>query len=1114
MRNKVLLIILCAILLAVLWLQFRTPSSMKPVAQKPAGLAPSKFSGIKPYSLATAPSVMTPIAWTPNTNANSQSYSLGRLMKQSAAATQTQRPSGLVLPPPQEIALQELLRQRGDGTQVYLRPGRVTPMQIKGDLFGKVDAPGLSAEEAARRTAAGFLHSNRDLLLIEDVDLELKLAKQQVGPDGRTNLRYTQFYRGLEVWPCELAVHLNPEGDVDLFDGVYVPTPKGFDTAPSISSDQAAAKARSMVPGGMHGELSDPQLLVYAPIDGKNHLGWKFKLNIGLLHDWAIIIDAKDGKPLYQLNACVCTSTSGSGLDELEQTRTLNISVTNGTYYLIDKSKHMFNPATGSGVIEIHDAKGTSISTLGSDDVDYIASGSPTAWSRADGVGASHSFSEAYDYFFERHNRSSFDGNGGSFYAIVNISNHTNANWVPEYSMMIFGNVDKYSSALDVVGHEFAHGVTFSAVSNGGLQYTNQSGALNESFSDIFGSMIEARTHGSTDWVIGGTLSKPLRSMSDPSSFAIGTSGYNYPSRMSEYFNTTSDNGGVHLNSSIINYAYYLLAEGLQGAVGISNAEKIFYKCLTEHMKPQSQFIDARLGCIAAAENLFGTGSPQALKTAEAFDAVEIFANPVSAPKPTITRVPISSGDAAMFIYYNPSSSNFDLARQEIALGDPVGGVAKLLNVKKSRLSVSGNGAFVSFVGNDNSFGLMNTQTGAFDTDSPGLVHSATISQDGRYGAFVLNSANGFPTNQIHFIDFQNSLSGVINLVTPIMEGQSISNIINANSMDFSSDGHYLIYDAVSSHKRPDGNIRLAWSLFAIDLSTGTQLTLVPPLEGLNIGNPSFSNSGDRFITFEAQDSNGDSGILVVDIHEGAAGLVGGTTGRVGHPCFNGDDSVIVYADYDAFGMPGRYTSLYGQALSASKLTPSGGRSLVLRYGEIGSLYRRGTLAAFNSPPTVSISSPSVNAQLFSPAIFNVTISAADPDGNGIAKVELYEGSTLLGADTVFPYGFSFNGLPSGNYRFYARAYDALGASTVSTVTPVQVSLSSGNGKVIAGGTLPRFEMKLDVPESGTFRVEVSTNLVNWISLGTLQTIEGQINFSDLGATNSPRRFYRAVKLP
>ena len=174
-------------------------------------------------------------------------------------------------------------------------------------------------------------------------------------------------------------------------------------------------------------------------------------------------------------------------------------------------------------------------------------------------------------------------------------------------------------TTIDICGHEMTHGVTERSAN---LTYSNESGALNEATSDIFGSMVELYADGgvvSADtWKIGedaytpGTSGDALRSMSNPNSLGD-------PDHYSLRYTGTADSGGVHTNSSIVNHAFYLMAAGgtnrVSGVavtgVGTTAMEKIWYRALTSYLTSSTNFASARTATINAANDLYGSTSAQ-----------------------------------------------------------------------------------------------------------------------------------------------------------------------------------------------------------------------------------------------------------------------------------------------------------------------------------------------------------------------------------------------------------------------------------------------------------------------------------------------------------------------
>lgn len=261
--------------------------------------------------------------------------------------------------------------------------------------------------------------------------------------------------------------------------------------------------------------------------------------------------------------------------------------------------------------------------------------GDPAADEAYDALGAT------YDLYEQAFGRNSLDDKGLRLNASVHYGqNFDNAEW--DGTQMLFGDGDgqyfnRFTVAIDVIGHELTHGVTQYAA---GLEYFDQSGALNESFSDVFGSLVKQHAKGqdaaSADWLIGlGIFSNRVQS-GDPSRGAAlrsmlhpGT-GYNdpvfgkdpQPDNMRGYVHTQDDNGGVHLNSGIPNRAFALTATAIGGNAW-EDAGTIWYKTLLR-LTPNAQFQDCADTTYQVAGELFNTGSSQQQAVLEAWSQVGI----------------------------------------------------------------------------------------------------------------------------------------------------------------------------------------------------------------------------------------------------------------------------------------------------------------------------------------------------------------------------------------------------------------------------------------------------------------------------------------------------------
>jgi Zn-dependent metalloprotease len=250
-----------------------------------------------------------------------------------------------------------------------------------------------------------------------------------------------------------------------------------------------------------------------------------------------------------------------------------------------------------------------------------------------DGFGATHAF------YWQAYRRQSIDDNGLELEGVVNFGQkYDNAMW--DGQRMIFGNGDdkifkRLTLSLDVIGHELTHGVTQDTA---GLHYLGESGALNESVSDVFGSLVKQyhlkQTADQADWLIGADVigpavkGKALRSMAHPGTAYSDLMGHKdpQPDHMKHYVKTKQDNGGVHLNSGIPNRAFYLVATELGGHAW-EKAGRIWYETLRDpNLRPTAQFHAFAVITVTVADRLFGVGSNESKAVKHGWDQVGVAA--------------------------------------------------------------------------------------------------------------------------------------------------------------------------------------------------------------------------------------------------------------------------------------------------------------------------------------------------------------------------------------------------------------------------------------------------------------------------------------------------------
>ncbi|RMH89433.1 MAG: T9SS C-terminal target domain-containing protein, partial [Calditrichaeota bacterium] len=466
---------------------------------------------------------------------------------------------------------------------------------------------------------------------------------------GQRHYRYRQHYRRVPLFGVEIILH-ERQGQVVYANGQIV-SGLNVNVVPRISEAQALRRAldhlraeeymweNPQAEAFLQWEQHDPTATFYPrgklvlsagwepPMAENFRLAYRFDIYAAVpLGRYDVFVDAHTGEVFQVINRIQTGDVPGTGLSLYNGTVPIVVDSFAGGYRLREAGR--------GGGIQTYDMQN---STNYNNAIDFVdADTSFTDANARAGVSAHWGVEATYDYYWNIHGRNSYDDSAGVLLSYVHYgSDFNNAFW--DGTRMSFGDGDGQAFtplvSLDVCGHELTHGVTqFSA----GLIYQAESGALNESFSDIFGTMVEYYKEGANfDWYIGEDITpngNGIRSMSNPNEFGDPDT----------YFGDFwapldgGDNGGVHTNSGVQNFWFYLLSEGGSGindngdpysvtGIGINAAADIAYRNLTVYLTPSSPYYDARLGAANAAIDLFGPNSPELDAVLDAWDAVGVY---------------------------------------------------------------------------------------------------------------------------------------------------------------------------------------------------------------------------------------------------------------------------------------------------------------------------------------------------------------------------------------------------------------------------------------------------------------------------------------------------------
>lgn len=810
-----------------------------------------------------------------------------------------------------------------------------------------------------------FLQQFRAPLHLNNPEQEFRIQRQNIDTDGVTHTRLYQYFRGLPIYGTEVIVH-SQNGTVTLFNGRYFATPQLSSVEPSLSAKDAVAISRQDLAQRttlldftpeleeITGEtmVSKEELCIYFsdPAGKKPHLVYEIRTAANPLEKWTYLIDAHTGEVLKKYNR-VCTlhphhdspsninwhtfhqpnfkaptaadgPTTAIARDLLGQNRSLNTYELGGTYYLLDGSRDMWQGFSNDfseffGGILTADGLDKNLENFEPEEV----KSANNQWNDPAAVSSHYNAGVAYEYFRSTFGRNSINGSGGNIISFINVADEDgggldNAFW--NGSSMFYGNGrDAFfplAASLDVAAHEMSHGV-IQNTSN--LEYQGESGALNESFADVFGVLVDR-----DDWLLGEDVVKQnvfpsgaLRSMQNPNNGGnrLGDRGWQ-PDHVDDQYFGDQDNGGVHINSGIVNHAFYLFASN--NNVGKARAERVYYKALDRYLTRSSQFIDARLAIVRAAEEEYGATVAAAAENA--FSAVGIGAG---APTPPPAEAPVNEGTEYIMA--------IGQGGQGIYLTDLEGSVIDGANPLTTdeilfKPSISDNGSLIAYINGSNQLRLIqfDWSMGNFNIISLSdntIWRRAAISKDGLKLAATTTDLQP----EIIVFDLRTGDGQAYPLSNPTTAQGGINSgeVRYADGLEWDLSSQFVIYDAFnevsglfSDYTYFDIGSLEGWDNERDNFGSGEIDKLFASLpDNISIGNPAISKNSPNILAFDLIDEgDGTTGILGVDIETLTTGTMANTT-SLGFPNYSVDDTKLIYEDSDGNG---------GKVVKISDLNP------------------------------------------------------------------------------------------------------------------------------------------------------------------------------------------------
>lgn len=746
---------------------------------------------------------------------------------------------------------------------------------------------------------------------------------------GMFHAKYQLSFDQFEIYGAEVYVH-GHQNNIASMQGLFLFPDKNFNTHYTLSQNEALAivakthgisdvKDSLKVTEGYYLKGHEEKLLIYY---GKNttslpRMCWYIELHRDLLHRDFVFVDANTGEILNTIDAtCEANGPKTTTVnDYLGKPTLINTYEYSGAFYMLDASRSMFSssqstlPNSPVGAIWTLDAKNTSAS--GS--LYQISTTNNSTWNNI-AVSAHNNAQMCYSYYKNTHSRNSIDAAGGNIISVINVTEEDgsgldNAYW--NGSFMAYGNgknvFKPLAAALDVGGHEMTHGVVEKTAN---LEYQGQSGAMNESMADIFGAMIDR-----DDWRMGEDITKTayfpsgaLRDLSDPhNGVSSGQNGYQ-PRTMSEFYTGSSDNGGVHTNSGIPNWAYYKIATSITK----EKAELIYYRALSFYLTKTSQFLDLRFAVIKAATDIHGASSAEVAAIKAAFDAVQIYD-----PNPSGSGgggsgggsggtydLPANTGTEKVLSY---DTDNSTAATLYISSTVPNNfSVLSSTNFNR-KPSVTDNGIKVYFV-DENGYlkGLASDQSYAENTlSNQSIWANAAISKDGSKLAVITNTSD----TSVWVYNFATTTWKKYKLYNPTYSGVNSTGVYSVDAIEWDAAGENIIYDAANKTTLSSGGTLDYWDIGIIKVwdnrsdnwGDGKVQKLFNQLpEDISIGNPAFSKNSPYIVAFDYIDAaNNINAAMGYNISSNKSNLII-ISSKLTNPSFSRLDNKLLYDDIES----------------------------------------------------------------------------------------------------------------------------------------------------------------------------------------------------------------------